>query len=559
MKNVLRGIATGLAAMLPAFLPLVSPATAAMPGTKPNILLILADDMGYSDAGCYGGEIETPNLNRLAENGVRFTQFYNTARCWPSRASILTGYYAQQVRRDTVPGIQSGNNGMRPAWAQLLPAYLKPLGYRAYHSGKWHVDGQRLPAGFDRSYSIEDHNRYFYPREHFEDDVKLPAVEPGSGYYATTYIASHAIKCLKEHAEKYPARPFFHYLAFISPHFPLHALPEDIAKYRDRYLDGWDVAREHRYQRQRDMGFSNGALSPRMPQSYPNWNLAEEGLKKQIGEGEAGRAVAWTELSAEQKRFQATKMAIHAAMVDRMDREIGRVLEQLKAMGAYENTLILFLSDNGASAEQIIRGDGHDQTADPGSGKTFLCLGPGWSTAANTPLRLHKSWVHEGGISTPLIVQWLGGIKARGELRNNPGHLIDLVPTLLDVVGGAQPPAQPGEARPPLPGKSLVPVFTKDQTVSHDYFWWFHSDNRAIRMGDWKVVADGTNAWELYDLSKDRSECNNLAAQHPDKVTAMTAEWQKHMDEFKAQAISDGKAVDRPMAGKKKGKKKAAE
>src|SRR4051812_3734947 len=201
----------------------------------PNVLIVFADDMGYSDIGCYGGDIETPNMDALAAHGLRFTQFYNTARCWSSRAALLTGYYAQEVRRDTVPGVTSGTKGTRPAWAPLLPAMLHPLGYRCYHSGKWHVDGKPMQSGFDHSYDLEDHNRHFNPQQHFEDGAALPPVQPGSGYYTSTAIAEHAIKCLKEHAEKNAGQPFFSYVAFTAPHFPLQAPAEDIARYRDRY------------------------------------------------------------------------------------------------------------------------------------------------------------------------------------------------------------------------------------------------------------------------------------------------------------------------------------
>jgi len=220
----------------------------------PNILLIVADDMGYSDAGCYGGEIAMPNLDALAREGLRFTQFYNTARCWPSRAAILTGYYAQQVRRDTVRGVKSGAEGTRPPWARLLPEILKARGYRCYHSGKWHLDGKPLENGFDHSYSLNDHDRYFAPREHTEDDKPLAPVDSASGYYATTAIANHAIKCLREHAEKYSGQPFFEFLAFTSPHFPLQAPAEDIARYQNRYLKGWDVLREERWELMHKLG-----------------------------------------------------------------------------------------------------------------------------------------------------------------------------------------------------------------------------------------------------------------------------------------------------------------
>ena len=503
---------------------------------KPNFLIILADDMGYSDAGCYGGEIQTPNLDRLANGGLRFTQFYNTARCWPSRAAILTGYYAQQVHRDALPGLGGGAAGKRPAWAHLLPERLHPLGYRSYHSGKWHVDGPVLAGGFDHSYSLNDHNRYFAPRQHTLDDRPLPAVKPGSGYYATTAIAQHAIDMLEEHQDKHAGQPFLLYLAFICPHFPLQALPGDVALYRDRYLAGWDVLRKERCGKMQKLGLVNCPLSQLDPEIVPSWNLSVPELQASIGMGEAGRAVAWSELTDEQRQFQPIKMALHAAMVHRMDIEIGRVLDRLKAMGAFNNTVIFFLSDNGASAEQIIRGDKHDPAAPPGSAMTFLSIGPGWSSAANTPFRLHKSWVHEGGISTPLIVHWPKGISARGELRRNPGHLIDLAPTIVDLAGGQWPPATDGNDAPVPPGKSLVPVFTHDGSVKHDSLWWYHDGNRAIRVGDWKLVADHKSPWELYDLRTDRSESTNLAAAHPEKVEELERAWTAQMESFRDQA-----------------------
>jgi arylsulfatase len=506
---------------------------------RPNIVLILADDMGFSDAGCYGGEIQTPNLDTLARGGLRFTEFYNTSRCWPSRAAILTGYYAQQVRRDELPGLGGGAQGKRPAWARLAPELLRPLGYRSYHSGKWHMDGPVLAGGFDRSYSLNDHDRHFNPQLHTLDDQPLPAVAPGSGYYSTTAIAQHAIDFLAEHRAQHGGQPFFLYLAFTCPHFPLQALAQDIAIYRDRYLDGWDALREERYHRMTQMGLVNCPLSKLDPDVWPSWNLQEEQLREQIGPGEVGRAIPWNDLTAEQKEFQPIKMAIHAAMIHRMDLEIGRVLAQLKAMGAFDNTVIFFLSDNGASAEQIIRGDRHDRTAPPGSAKTYLSIGPGWSSAANTPFRLHKSWVHEGGITTPLIVHWPRGIPSRGELRCNPGHVIDLAPTILELAGGQWPKTFAGLEVPPLPGKSLVPAFTKDGSVTHDYFWWYHDGNRAVRVGAWKLVADHLKPWELYDLRTDRSETHNLAAQQLGKVKELERVWTQSMEEFAALASQE--------------------
>ncbi len=510
----------------------------------PNILLIVADDMGYSDAGCYGSEIATPNLDALAKGGLRFTQFYNTARCWSSRASILTGYYAQQVRRDTVPDVKSGLRGTRPAWAKLLPEMLKPIGYRSYHSGKWHVDGKPTLNGFDHSYNINDHDRYFTPRYHTEEDVPLPPVMPDSGYYSTTAIADHAIKCLREHAEKYSAQPFFEYMAFTAPHFPLQAPAEDIARYKDKYLRGWDAMRDERWGRMHAMGIGGSALSPIERELGPPY--AFPAAMQKLGPNEVNRPLPWDELSAAQREFQAAKMAVHAAMVDRMDREIGRVLMQLRTMGAMENTLILFLSDNGASAEMMVQGSGHDPTAECGTGATFLSLGPGWSSMANTPFRRHKTWVHEGGISTPLIVHWPRGIAAHDELRTTPGHIIDIVPTLLEVTG-----AHPLDASaPPAPGKSLVPLFAKDGAMKHDSLWWMHEGNRALRVGDWKIVAAGKESpWELYELSTDRSETKNLAMEKPEKVTELAAEWTRQAEEYFAVAKKDIPSAQTRPAG----------
>lgn len=506
---------------------------------RPNVLLILADDMGYSDAGCYGGEIHTPHLDALAAGGLRFTQFYNTARCWPSRAAVLTGYYAQQVRRDVLPGDgRGGGQGKRPAWAPLLPSLLRPLGYRSYHSGKWHIDGPPVANGFDRGYTLDDHDRFFYPRNHTLDDQPLPPVPPeNSTYYATAAIADHALACLREHAEQYADRPFFHYLCFTAPHFPLHAPAEDIEPYRQRYTAGWDALQQERGARMKQLGIVRHDPPAMERDLGPPYHFPQN-LDK-LGPGEVFRPLAWDELTAEQREFQATKMAIHAAMVDRMDREIGRVIEQLKAMGVFENTLVLFASDNGASAEIMVRGDGHDPQAAPGSGATFLCLGPGWSSACNTPLRRHKTWVHEGGMTTPLIVHWPAGILARGALRHTPAHLIDIVPTVLELAGGAVPEIWQGHPVPTPPGHSLVPLLTADGSVEHADLWWFHDGHRAVRAGNWKLVANQGEPWELYDLGEDRGESRDLAAQFPEKAHELEVLWNRRAEEIRELATRD--------------------
>jgi len=529
-------------------------ALAATP-SRPNVVLILADDLGYSDLGSYGSEIATPNLDGLANNGVRFTQFYNTARCWPSRSALLSGYYAQQIHRDALPGIAGGGQGVRQSWARLLPDFLKSAGYRSYHSGKWHIDGPVLAAGFDRSLDMRNHGNYFSSKGNFIDDVaaKTPADE--QGYYATIATADHAIDCLKDHAANHKDQPFFHYIPFIAPHFPLQALPQDIAKYRDKYLAGWEALRAARYERQKSLGITNTTLSALEREVGPPYAFPD--AMKKLGSGEVNRPLPWAELTDEQRRFQATKMAIHAAMVDRMDQEIGRIIAQLKAMGAYENTLILFASDNGASAEIMVRDGGHDPQAEMGSARSYLCLGPGFSNAANTPHRRHKTWVHEGGISTPLIAHWPAGLAAKGELRRTPAHVVDVVPTVLELAGVTKPTDWKGQAIPSAPGKSLVAALKADVTIERPSLWWLHEENKAIRVGNFKLVAAKGDAWALYDLSTDRAEQFDLSAKMPEKAKELANLWQKQTDEFIALANLTLTEQPPKKAGKNNAKKKA--
>ncbi len=499
----------------------------------PNFLVIMADDLGYSDLGCYGGEIATPHLDTLAMNGLRFTQFYNTARCWPSRAALLTGYYAQQVRRDAFPGLPDGARGDRPDWARLLPEVLSQVGYRSYHSGKWHLDGKPIQNGFHRSYLLRDQGRFFNPKVHWLDDKKLPPIKKGTDYYGTIAIADHALKCLKEHAEHHSDEPFFHYLAFTAPHFPLHALPEDIAKYKDRYSEGWESIRKARHHRIRKMGLVSAPLSDVEQEIGPPYDFPD--ALEILGDGELNRPIPWDSLNEQQQKFQSDKMAIHAAMVDRVDQEIGRVLKQLKSMNAFDDTLILFLSDNGASAEIMVRADGHDPAASPGSAESYLCLGPGWSSSCNTPFRRHKTWTHEGGCSTPFIAHWPKGIsnKDYGKLRRAPAHIIDIAPTLIELADTKRFLQWNGTPVPQPPGQSLTQLFAADDQAQSRTLWWSHEANHAIRVGDWKAVVSGENAdWELYQLAGDRTETSNVATGHPEKLADLRQQWTKMRDEY---------------------------
>ncbi len=513
----------------------------------PNVLVILADDLGFSDLGSYGGEIDTPNLDRLAAGGLRYTQGYNTARCWPTRAALLTGYYPQAIGRDKLPGGHGGAQGARPGWATLLSARLAKVGFRSYHSGKWHIDGNPRGEGFDRSLDATGvgQSNFFDPTGVKEDGK---ALDPADDFYSTTAIGDHAVKCLADHARDHTGKPFFSYVAFTAPHFPLHAPQDVIAKYRDRYRAGWDKVRAERAKRLAAEGIVTTALSEVERELGPPYHFGD--AMKKLGPNEVNRPVPWDSLSDSQREFQATKMAIHAAMVDVMDREIGRLLNQLAEMGALDNTLILFLSDNGASAEMMIRGEGHDPTASPGSRKTFLSLGPGWSTCANTPFRRHKTWVHEGGIATPWIVHWPVGIAAKGELRTQPVHAIDLVPTVLEL---ARVEGQKAQAAPPMQGKSFA-ASLRDAAAApaHESLWWCHEGHRAVRMGDWKLVAAKGDPWELYDLATDRCETKNLAADQPDRVAALEKEWNRIAEECRGMApVAAPSKKRRPLSGRR--------
>ena len=490
----------------------------AAPARKPNFLILLADDMGFSDPRCYGGDIDTPNIDRLANGGVRFTQGYSTARCGPSRSCLLTGLYAQQTASDVM------TPGKIPDYVRYIPEYLRPLGYRSYHTGKWHMKHVTGAAGvgFDHSYTMLDEFRFFTQNRHELDGEPLP--KPGPDYYSTTAIADYGVRFLEEHARQHADAPFFLYAAFHAPHFPLQAPQADIDRYRDRFAEGWDTARERKWARMRRMGLIDCALAPLEPDMWTNWNTPDAELIAKIGPGEVTRAVPWSTLTAEQKALQRTKMSIHAAMCTRMDTEIGKLLRQVEAMRALEDTVVIFLSDNGASSEQLIRGDGHDATAPLGSARTHLGLGPGWASNSNAPFRLHKSWVNEGGIASPWIVHWPAGIRDRGKLRHDPCHFVDVLPTMVDLAGG-KPEG--------LAGRSIAPAFAGDGKVKREYLYFNHNHNRAIRVGDRKLIATGdAGAWELYDLAKDRCEQKDLASGRQEEVRALAAKWKEVDDGF---------------------------
>jgi len=511
---------------------------------QPNVVVILADDLGFSDLGCHGGEIDTPHLDRLAAAGVRYTQGYNTARCWPSRAALLTGYYAQAIRRDGMDGVDGGAKGMRPAWARLLPELLAPAGYRSYHSGKWHIDGDPSAQGFARSLDVNatGQSNYFNAAGVVGDVVSNDAAD----FYATRAIGDHAVACLADHARDHSATPFFHYVAFTAPHFPLQAPAELIAKYRDRYQSGWDAAREARVASVARLGIVTTPASAIEREVGPPYPFPD--AIRRLGAGEVDRPRPWTDLTPDQRAFQSEKMAIHAAMVEALDHEVGRIVAQLTAMNALDDTVLMFLSDNGASAEIMVRGEGHDPSAPAGSRATFLCLGPGWSSVCNAPLRRHKTWLHEGGIATPWIVHWPKGIATQGDVRHQPVHVVDVVPTVLELAGVPFPVEREGSPVPPPHGRSFAASLSDASAPpAHESMWWCHDGHRAVRVGDWKLVALEGSPWELYDLSRDRCETKNLAAEDPARAAMLEQTWNRIAAEARSLAVA-GVAASPPAA-----------
>jgi arylsulfatase len=505
------------------FLTTLTGAAIAAPVRRPNILLILADDLGYSDLGCFGGEIETPNLDRLAAGGVRFTQLYNNARCCPSRAALLTGQHPHKVGMGNMVGGQAragfpGYAGRVAEEAQFLPRVLKGAGYTTLMCGKWHL-GQPGPVarGFDEFYGMIHGFDSFWDASKY---TRLPA-----GRAVRTYEKFYATDALTDHAVEFvggAGRPWFLYLAYNAPHFPLHAPKELIDKYQPVYEQGWDKIREARFARMAAKGLldKRWRLTPRSVVG-PNRVSTPNGWAEKENP-------AWDTLPEERRTDLARRMAIFAAMVDRMDQGIGRVVEALRARGELENTLILFCSDNGACAEwdpygfdvssgpQNVLHTG-EKLAGMGQAGTYHSYGSAWANTGNTPWRLYKHFTHEGGISTPCIVHWPAGLRGRGTVNHQPWHFIDVLPTLAGVAGAASPAE--------VAGTNMAALFA-GKRVRRGPLFWEHEGNRAVRDGNWKITAVAPGGeWELYDIDADRTEMNNLAAEQPERVKRMAAQW----------------------------------
>ena len=521
---------------------------------RPNILLIMSDDMGFSDLGCYGGEIHTPNLDSLAAGGLRFTQFYNCARCCPTRASLTTGLYPHQAGI----GHMMEDNGFNSYRGDLndrcvtIAEVLRPAGYRTYMAGKWHVtkhsgkDGPKhnwpLQRGFERFYgTITGAGSYYDPTTLCRDNTFItpendPEYKPQEFYY-TDALSDNAVRYIAEHCRQSPDRPFFMYLAFTAAHWPMHAPETDIAKYKGKYSQGYGYYRRQRFERMKKMGLI-----------HKDWDLSP-----QAGDWEV----------FEPKDWEARCVEVYAAMIDAMDQGIGRVVAELKTQAALENTLIFFLQDNGGCAEPMGRGPGInkkwiDGVADnrpmapdelqpkiwppmkardgrpvrggpgvmPGAADTYVGYGRNWANVSNTPFREYKHWVHEGGISTPLICHWPAGIKAPGRLCHDPGHLIDIMATCVDVSNAEYPAERQGQKTQPMEGMSLRPTFER-KALDERTIFWEHEGNRAVRQGRWKLVSKHPGGWELYDIAADRTEMHDLAARHPDKVQELAALYER--------------------------------
>lgn len=475
---------------------------------RPNIVIIMADDMGFSDVGAYGGEIKTPNIDRLASEGMRFKQFYNNAKCSPTRASLLTGLYSQQCRVHNGPVIM-GN-------CATIAEVLGAAGYRTLMAGKWHSAELPTDRGFERYYGLADGCCNFfnpgdqrdgeakpahktYPRRwSIDGEVFKPFTPKDPDFYTTDAFTDNALGYLDEYKDD--ENPFLLYLAYTAPHYPLHARLEWIEKYRGKYLKGWDALREERYARMVKMGLidEKWALSP-----------------------QHGGIPDWDSLTEKEKKEWDLRMAVYAAMVDRMDWNIGRVIEKLEAQNKLDNTLILFLSDNGGCAEHVTKAS---TGVAAGPVNSYEAVKMPWANAQNTPFRKFKRYDHEGGISTPLIAHWPKTIKP-GTMTDAPGHIIDIMATVLELGKATYPTEMKGDKVEPLEGKSLVPVLKGGTREGHEAIYWQFGSSDAMRAGDWKIVRDGNEHWELYNLVEDRTELNDLAKVELERAAQMGEMW----------------------------------
>jgi arylsulfatase len=461
---------------------------------RPDIIYILADDLGYSDLGSYGSEIETPHLDRLASQGIRFSQFYNASKCEPSRASIMSGHYWPV----TGLGVQRG---------ATLGEVMRAAGYATFALGKWHLNGSPIDRGFDRFFGhLSGASAFFPPIDRSFRLGKEPFTTQDPEFYVTDAITDYAIDFIKASKRAEPEKPYFMYLAYNAPHNPLQAPRQDIAKYRGKYLEGWEAIQEKRYQQMQILGM----LSPETKIAPQPTNLPH-----------------WETLSPAQKDLEDLRMATYAAMIDRMDQNIGRLFDSLESDGLTDNLLVIFMSDNGGSpyarTDEIMLKQGK-LPGDPGSNWE---IGMGWAHVSNTPLRLYKRNQHEGGISTPFIVWWSGQIAEPSSITAQPAHIIDLMPTFLELAGGTYAAAGKGKHLPPLPGKSLLPIFHGETRESHDALYFQLFDHRAIRADDWKLTAVDDKDWELYNLADDRSETQDLSKSQPERVEALATQWEQ--------------------------------
>lgn len=545
-------------------------ANSALAAEKPNILVILADDLGYSDLGCYGGEIDTPNIDRLASGGVRFTQLYNSARCCPSRASLMTGLYPSQAgigdftTDKPSPTRGPGYLGRLNDDCVTIAEVLKPVGYRCYYVGKWHMHPATGPIkrGFDEFYGFtRGHSHDQYDADYY---IRLPegrAKEidpPAEQFYATDVFNRYALEFIRQGRET--KQPWFLYLAHSSPHFPVQAPAERADKYEATYLRGWDVLREERYVRMQQLGLIDG----------DHWKLTPRSIvpvdRDDIANGYSGQMnPAWTSLDEDRRRDLARRMAVFAAMVEAVDRGVGQIVDLLKTTNQLDNTLILLLSDNGACYEWGPFGfDGTSRRGttilrtgkelrDIGGRGTHQSYGSAWANLGNTPLRLYKHFTHEGGISTPFIAHWPSGIGTPDRWVRTPAHVMDVLPTIVAAADAQYPTTHNGHPVTPVEGTSLLPAMRGEEmperTIGFD-----HQAAHALRKGDWKLVWSKRMPyeikWELYNLAEDRCETNDLAEKFPKRVKAMAAEWEEWARRVNVQFDAPGaseRATESPL------------